>query len=139
MHQIPIQLLHQIKARTAWGQTFLSMSQADLDHAMQKHAQAMQGAGYDNKVILAYQMVLPLLVEREAIDELISDLERPDLRGVLPEVLDRNEAVLLMQRELRLTKSQADSLRKILPSRQMSEEALEVLGMWRHGLRKTAA
>ena len=139
MQQVPIEILNAIQPRSRWGKAFLPMNQSDLDRALQKQAEAMSAAGYTNKVILAYQTVLFLLMERDAVTELIRRTQRPDLRQVMPEVLGRDEAVTLMQREYRLTPKQAGSLRKILPSNPLTDPAREVLGMWRHGASLTEA
>lgn len=139
MYQVPIEVLNQIKPRSQWGKRFLTMNQEQMDRAMERQANAMEALGYDNKVILAYQSVLFLILERDAITKMIQAVGRSDLRMMLPEVLNREEAVSLMQREYRLTKKQADSLHKALPSQPLTSHAAKLLGTWPAETSKTAS
>ncbi len=57
---------------------------------------------------------LPLLAERDAIQDYLS--EHPELRNALPEILDVEEAVLLMKLDWRLPEEECKELAAALSS-----------------------
>lgn len=127
-------LAHEQKASlTPWGQWAFELPDDLLEEVMERQASALQEAMWrewsmagvrPNKVVLAYQTVLPLLQEREAIAAFKGT--RPGLEGVLPEVQSRSEAAALARKELDLTAEEARALSSILPqapSTPMSERA----------------
>jgi hypothetical protein len=63
--------------------------------------------------ILAYQTILPLLLEAPAISDFVTD--HPQYRDALPEVLTQHEAVALAMLEWRwMEKTDIDALRQLL-------------------------
>jgi len=118
MFQVNLRIWNRVaatgKLRSAWGKTLLAETdQETVDLAWEEWDRT--NAKEDPRVLLSYQLVLPLLVEREAIDALVEEADDPGLRGALPEVLNRSEAVSLATREYRLTESQQKRLMHLLP------------------------
>jgi hypothetical protein len=66
-----------------------------------------------SRVILGYQVVLPLLMESKAIAAHVA--EHPELKAALPEVLNRQEATSLMILEFRLSPEEEQKLMQLLP------------------------
>ena len=69
----------------------------------------------DQTVLLAYEVILPLMAEPKAISVMIREEGDPALRGALPEVLNRKEGVRLATAEYRLTTTQQNRLMSLLP------------------------
>ena len=86
---------------------------AMLDELVDKPLEKM---GADNRVILAYRLVAPLLMENEAISAYLEETQQPTLRTSLPEVTSVNEAVILASMEYPLTQSQQKKLAQLLAS-----------------------
>lgn len=84
-----------------------------LDELVDKPLEKM---GADNRVILAYRLVAPLLMENEAISAYLEETQQPTLRASLPEVISVNEAVILASMEYPLTQSQQKQLTQLLAS-----------------------
>jgi len=113
-HQIWNAILRTTPVATRWAEKLFSLNGEQLEAELEKQAGKMAAAGYDNKVIVAYQDILPIYLERVAITKYISRTEQHLLRQALPEVTSISEAVYLMFREHRLTKQQADTLTMLL-------------------------
>ena len=95
-------------------------------------AKELKKRGYSPMVILAYLTVLPLLLEHKAIAEYVR--LNPHLRGALPEVLTRSEAVNLMSQDLMLSETDATELMKLLP------ETLDLIAeLWTDPIRNILA
>lgn len=124
MHQAPASLWNEIakatKLKTEWGQMMFRLNEQELDDALETQAEQMKAAGHQNKVILAYQLLLPLCLERSALAEYRRKMEQSDLSGVLPEVATVAEAVNLAASELDLREEQladlAELLRPLMPA-----------------------
>jgi hypothetical protein len=82
-----------------------------LEKLVDKPAEAM---GADNKTVLAYRLVAPLLIENEAISSFVVEDNRLDLRPAMPELTSVNEAVILASQEYRLMPSQQKKLTQLL-------------------------
>jgi hypothetical protein len=78
-------------------------------------------AGADNKTVLAYRLVAPLLLENQAISAYLEETDNATLRTSLPELTSINEALILASREYRLSQSQQDKLRQLLKSALQSQ------------------
>lgn len=74
----------------------------------------LEEAGADNRTVLAYRLVAPLLIESEAISAYIEEFQKYSLRAVLPEILSVSEAVALASLEYRLTPEQERKLTELL-------------------------
>lgn len=74
-------------------------------------------AGIPPKVARCLPTCLPLLTEREAISQFVS--QHPEMRNALPEVNDPQEAVDLMTSEYRLTPADQATLLRLLSSPQV--------------------
>jgi hypothetical protein len=74
----------------------------------------LEQMGADNRVILAYRLVAPLLIENEAISAYLEESQQPTLRASLPEINSVNEAVMLASMEYEMTPSQQRKLTQLL-------------------------
>jgi hypothetical protein len=95
--------------------TLFRMTQQELPAGLDKLVdQPLEAQGADNRTILAYRLVAPLLIENEAISDYILLANSPSLRASLPEVISVNEAVILASQEYRLTTPQQAKLTQLL-------------------------
>ena len=101
------------KLKSAGAKVMVALDEQSLKKARDKQAEKLI-ENYQNKAILAYQTVLPLLVEQQALTEFIETTGEPELRKALPEVLNQSEAVQLMTQEYNLSKEQQKQLRQLL-------------------------
>jgi hypothetical protein len=135
MCQLPSHLWNLIAEkstlRTDWARWAFALDEEQRDTAMEQQADWMRKAGYSNSVVVSYQTVLPLLLEHQAISRFNSQTEALELRGPLPEILDANEAVLLMKRDRMLSEQDEKDLRRIMTFKPDGDgEAERVLAMW---------
>jgi len=91
-----------------------SLSPEEIDAALDAQADEMESAGEPDSVILAYQLVAPLLFEREAIQAFVLSTESFGLRAALPEILSVDEAVRIATMEYRLTDHEMVRLQNLL-------------------------
>lgn len=95
--------------------TLFRMTPENLPKGLEKMVDApAEAMGADNKTVLAYRLVAPLLQENEAISQFLLETQRPNLRASLPELTSVNEAVILASQEYRLTASQQQKLTQLL-------------------------
>ena len=117
MHKLPATTWNRIhqqnNLKSAWAKVMFALDEQSLNQALDKQAEKLI-ENYQNKAILAYQTVLPLLVEQQALTEFIETTGEPELRKALPEVLNQSEAVQLMTQEYNLSKEQQKQLRQLL-------------------------
>jgi hypothetical protein len=93
------------------------MTQQELPAGLEKLVDApLEAQGADNKTVLAYRLVAPLLQENEAISEYLLLVNSPSLRASLPELTSVNQAVILASQEYRLNPSQQAKLTQLLTS-----------------------
>lgn len=118
MYQVPMSVWNEIATSQALGQPWFQlfrMSPEELPQGLEtlvdKPAEAM---GADDKTVLAYRLVAPLLIENEAISSFVVEENRPDLRAAMPELISVSEAVILASQEYRLTPSQQAKLKELL-------------------------
>ena len=83
----------------------------------------LEKQGADNRVILAYRLTAPLLVENEAISSYIQESQQSSLRASLPEICSVNEAVTLASQEYPLNTSQQRKLHQLLSQALTSSSA----------------
>ena len=120
MYQIPATTLNQIAQTVelkhpAMAQLFL-MDQGQLTAALEQQAEVLAARGLSNKAILAYQTVMPLLLENEAISRYIT--KTGSSRRTLPEVTTIAEALNLALQEFRMTPPQLRELKQMLAAQQ---------------------
>ena len=94
--------------------TLFKMTPESLDLALDEQAERLTKSGHEDKVILAYQTVIPLLLENQAISAYLIKTDDLALRQALPEIQTVNEALLVAQKEYRLTVKQNQSLQQLL-------------------------
>ena len=94
--------------------TLFRMTPESLDLALDEQAEKLARSGHEDKVILAYQTVIPLLLENQAISAYLIKTDDLALRQALPEIQTVNEALLVAQKEYRLTVKQNQSLQQLL-------------------------
>ena len=118
MQQAPMAVWNAIAASQPlsepWATLFRLTPQelpAALDRLVDKPAEQ---AGADNRTVLAYRLVAPLLVETEAISAYLEESQQSMLRMSLPELTSVNEAVTLASMEYRLTPYQQRKLTQLL-------------------------
>lgn len=118
MNQAPQSLWNEIHKtvplKTHWGKAMFSKTEKEVEQTLAYQAEKMKAAGRENKVILAYQTVSPIWIEREAIAKFISQTERSELRQVLPDLASVNEATELMRQEHNLNARQTTILRGMI-------------------------
>lgn len=124
MQQVPMSVWNEI-ARSQplsqpWATLFRLTPQTlgpQLTKLVDEPAEKM---GADNRTLLAYRLVAPLLQESEAISQFILETQSPNLRASLPEVVSIKEALILAAKEYRLMPSQTEKLKQLLLSDSMT-------------------
>ena len=120
MHQVPTIVWNEIAQSQALSQpwaTLFRLDQAELTEQLPKLVDdPIEAKGADNKTVLAYRLVAPLLQENEAISDYLLLANSPSLRASLPELTSVNEAVILASREYRLNPLQQAKLTELLTS-----------------------
>lgn len=118
MHQVPMPVWNEIAKSQPLSQpwaTLFRMTPENLPKGLEKMVDApAEAMGADNKTVLAYRLVAPLLQENEAISQFLLETQRPNLRASLPELTSVNQAVILASQEYRLTASQQQKLTQLL-------------------------
>lgn len=118
MYQAPMAVWNEIAKSQPLGQPWATLFRltpqelpVKLDELVDKPAEA---AGADNRTVLAYRLVAPLLMENEAISSYLIETNQSALRSSLPEINSVNEAVMLASTEYRLTPFQQRKLTQLL-------------------------
>lgn len=118
MYQVPLTIWNRIAASQALSEPWFTLFRATpeqfpemLDRLVD---QPIEKQGADNRVVLAYRLVAPLLVENEAISAFIEETQQLSLRASLPELTSVNEAVMLASMEYEMTPSQQQKLTELL-------------------------
>ena len=128
MYQVPMQVWNEIAKGQALSQpwaTLFRMTPDQLPQGLEKLVdEPIEALGADNRTVLAYRLVAPLLIENEAISAFVLEDNRPDLRTAMPELISVNEAVSLASLEYRLTPLQQKNLTQLLQAAiQTTEDA----------------
>ena len=118
MYQVPMRVWNEIAMSQPLSQPWVRLFRATpeefpamLDELVDKPLEKM---GADDRVILAYRLVAPLLIENEAISAYLEESQQPTLRASLPEINSVNEAVMLASMEYEMTPSQQRKLTQLL-------------------------
>ena len=118
MQQVPMPIWNQIAQSQPLSQpwaTLFRLTPEELPSALIKMVdQPAEAMGADNKTVLAYRLVAPLLQENEAISQHLLEVNQPSLRQSLPELTSVNQAVILASLEYRLNPSQQAKLTQLL-------------------------
>ena len=118
MQQVPMRFWNEI-AQTQemksplWAAMF-SLSPEQLSGATDDLTKALKLLVQDERVMLAYLLAAPLLVENEAISRYLIETDSLHLRSSMPELQTVGEAVILASREYRLKPSQQRQLDLLL-------------------------
>jgi hypothetical protein len=108
------ELAKAVTLRTAWAKRMFALNQDQVVDELNKQAKQMEQQGTPDAVISAYQDVLPLWIERQAISEYVEKANDPHLRTMLPELTEPSEAVNLMTQEHHLNGKEAATLYELL-------------------------
>lgn len=118
MYQVPMAVWNEIAKSQALSQPWATLFRlepdqlpTELDRLVDKPAEK---AGADDRTVLAYRLVAPLLVETAAISSYLEETRQSALRSSLPEINSVNEAVMLASMEYRLTPFQQRKLMQLL-------------------------
>ena len=118
MYQAPMQAWNEIAQSQALSQpwaTLFRMTPQELPAGLDKLVdQPIEAQGADNRTVLAYRLVAPLLLENVAISDYLGMTNQLSLRASMPELTSVNEAVILASKEYRLTASQQAKLTQLL-------------------------
>ena len=118
MYQAPMQAWNEIAQSQALSQpwaTLFRMTPEELPAGLDKLVdQPIEAQGADNRTVLAYRLVAPLLLENVAISGYLGMTNQLSLRASMPELTSVNEAVILASKEYRLTASQQAKLTQLL-------------------------
>ena len=118
MYQIPMRIWNEIAKSQPLSEpwaTLFRMTPEQLPEGLKMLVdEPAEKLGADNRTVLAYTLVAPLLLENEAISEYIVVEDRLDLRAAMPELISVNEAVILASMEYRLNPSQQAKLQQLL-------------------------
>lgn len=127
MYQVPMSVWNAIAKSQPLGRpwaTLFRMTPEELPQGIALLVDApAEAAGADNRTVLAYRLVAPLLVENEAISAYLEETRQPNMRACLPELTSVNEAVTLASMEYRLTPSQQRKLTQLLRAAMSGQSA----------------
>lgn len=118
MYQVPMSVWNAIARSQPLGQpwaTLFRLTPEELPTQLEMLVdRPLEAAGADNRVVMAYRLVAPLLMETEAISSYLQETQQSMLRASLPELNSVNEAVILASMEYPLTPSQQSKLKQLL-------------------------
>ena len=119
MYQVPVRILNKIATtqslKTAWcRKMFQIRSQEALTASLELEADKMIEKGVPLQVVLAYQEIGPLLAEHRAISRFVAEEGDPQLRALLPEILEVDEALEIAQMDRPTLYSHRKQLRDLL-------------------------
>lgn len=92
----------------------LQMEPEALDKQLEIQGDRLEAQGHGPKVIRAYQEIGPLLLENRALMTFLGSPENSELRGALPDVASVGEALILAQREYRMSETEVKELQPML-------------------------
>lgn len=125
MHQLPAEVWNKIAAsqplQLQASEQLMSMSQPELDAALESQAEALRANGTPEQVISAYQALMMPVAEQEAISEYINKTGSLELRQALPDVANAEEALQLAASEYPLAPQDMKILYPMLQALQASD------------------
>ena len=137
MNPIPQAIWNKIAYRRTlkswWGEVMLNIEEEEEAQGIQeKVSKELHSKGYSSATILAYQTVLPLLLESKAITDYVT--VHPQYREALPEILNQREAIELAKLEWRnMTQKDLEMLLQLLP-----EKMEPIVLLWSPAIREFA-
>lgn len=118
MQQAPMSAWNEIAMSQPLSQPWATLFRATpetLPSLMTKLVdKPLTDGGADSRVLLAYRLTAPLLVESEAISAYLIESDKQELRSSMPELTSVSEAVTLASMEFRLSPSQQAKLQTLL-------------------------
>lgn len=99
---------------TRWARQAFALDQEQLTALLEDWGNLLAKAGHSPGVVLAYQVLTPLVIERRAIQAYLAETEKPDLMGALPEINSPAEALTLAARDYKLTPRDLSDLEAML-------------------------
>ena len=118
MYQVPMKVWNAIARSQPLSQpwaTLFRLTPEELPAMLEEMVdKPLEAAGADNRVVLAYRLVAPLLMENEAISSYLMETQQSMMRSCLPELTSLNEAVMMASTEYPLTPSQQSKLSQLL-------------------------
>lgn len=118
MHQANATVWNQIAEQqplaTTWAQEMFPLPADQLMRALEREEKRLAAGGNGAVVAAAYLKVMPLLWEKVAISNFLSD--NPDLAAAIPPIETATEAVAMASKDFSLTVLQKKRLLKLLQS-----------------------
>lgn len=118
MYQVPARIWNEIAASEELVnpsfERLMKMNDEQILQALDEQAKVLEARGVPDRVIVAYQMLAPLLAENEAISRYINRTGNTSLREALPEILNAEEAVVIATQDRPLSKSEQKTLLDML-------------------------
>jgi len=112
-----MQLPHRVRlelsklAKTESIKAMLAMPDDQLQPILDEQANKLK---VSDRVALAYQLVAPLMLENKAILTFLENPQNSHLSAALPDVATPDEALLLAQKEYRLSQEEVAELKPLL-------------------------
>jgi hypothetical protein len=117
MYQAATVVWNQIAANTKlkshWAKKVFPLNVEEQATYLDKQREALTAA-YGGTIAIAYLTMAPLLMEREAITDFITQTGQLELRGALPEVSTAEEAALLAVLDRPFSEQEAEKLIELL-------------------------
>jgi hypothetical protein len=98
--------------KTDWAKERFLLDEPELDRRLEEEAAQLADSGEPPLVILAFQRLLPQLVENPALRSAVK--RHPELATVFPEITSINFALKLAVKEYRLSPKATSRLRSLL-------------------------
>lgn len=108
------QIARQPEMKSEQMKALFSLPPDAMNRALDKQAELLAKAGSQPRVINAYQVVAPLLLERPAIQAYLERTESSHLAKVLVDLESVAEALDLATTEYRLTNQERSALKTLL-------------------------
>ena len=128
MQQVPAEIWNEIAASqplSPFWREVMETPAEQFDEAIAMVDAQAEKATKDNKVILAYRLTAPLLMETEALSAFIVETGQQSLRQSLPELNSVSEAVMLATQEYKLVPHQQKQLAQLLTAQPSSATAAQ--------------
>jgi len=103
MYSVPRRILNRIAAtqtlRHQWARNLFAMDEEGKVAALEGQADVLEARGVEQRVVMNYQVIAPLLAENVAISRFIVAMDDLELRMMLPEIVTVEEALLIADME----------------------------------------
>ncbi|CAN7310879.1 hypothetical protein LJR220_001637 [Bradyrhizobium sp. LjRoot220] len=116
MHQAAARYWNEIAESqllvTDWARQIFALPQSEMDVALNREEERLSKETCDPVLVAAYLKVMPLLWERQAIANFL--VENPSLRAAMPPIEGASEALLIANKDFRLSALQTKKLAEML-------------------------